>query len=222
MIDAPSHFEYVIDQRDSTLGTKSRAFWFMDQLEGWCTKQKASVLMDIIIRSRPQIVVEIGVWGGKSLVPMASALEAIGSGKIYGIDPWDPQASIECTLEEPNIQFWGSADHKAIKNQLVSKIHQFGLQNHVELIEDKSENVPPIENIDVLHIDGNHSDTTSFLDVTKWVPYVKKGGWIIFDDMTWHENDILTTSRAVEWLDEHCQKIGVFSDICVWGIWVKK
>ena len=77
------------------------------------------------------------------------------------------------------------------------------------------------ESIDILHIDGNHSDYTSYIDVTKWVPLVNPGGWIIFDDMTWYENGQFTASRATRWLDEHCIKFAEFSDICAWGIWVK-
>jgi hypothetical protein len=50
---------------------------------------------------------------------------------------------------------------------------------------------------------------------------VKKGGWIVFDDMTWFENGIYTAARAVEWLDEHCVRFAQFSENCDWGIWYK-
>jgi len=63
---------------------------------------------------------------------------------------------------------------------------------------------------------------TSYLDVTKWVPLVKSGGWIIFDDITWYENGQFTNARAVDWLNAHCKKFAEFQDNCVWGIWVKK
>jgi predicted O-methyltransferase YrrM len=217
-----SHFEQVIDRRDATAWVKNQAFWCMDQMEGWCTQQKASVLIDIILRARPQIIVEIGVWGGKSLIPMAAALKANGLGKIYGIDPWDNAASVQWVMDASNRQFWGTADHQAILRGLRQKIDQFALGDHIELIEKTSEEAPLIQPIDILHVDGNHSDVTSYLDVTKWVPLVRPGGWIIFDDMTWHENGKLTTSRAVAWLDSHCIKIAEVFDICLWGIWIKK
>jgi hypothetical protein len=74
----------------------------------------------------------------------------------------------------------------------------------------------------MLHIDGNHSDETSYIDVTKWVPFVKQGGLIIYDDITWSENGVTASqARAVAWLDEHCIKLAEFSDVCVWGIWLK-
>jgi hypothetical protein len=95
------------------------------------------------------------------------------------------------------------------------------LEHQIKLIRGTSLEVQPIFDIDILHIDGNHSDVTSYIDVTKWVPLVKSGGWIIFDDMTWYENGKFTNARAVEWLDTHCKKIAEFQDNCVWGVWVK-
>jgi hypothetical protein len=105
---------------------------------------------------------------------------------------------------------------------LVAKIDQFGLRDQVILVKNTSEDAAIIPKIDVLHIDGNHSKKTSLLDVTKWVPLMNSGGWIIFDDMTWCEKGTFTTASAVEWLDQHCIKVAQFTDIyCTWGIWVK-
>jgi predicted O-methyltransferase YrrM len=201
---------------------KRQAFDWMGQLEGWCSDLKATTLVDLVLKVKPNIIVEIGVWGGKSLVPMACALQANGKGTIFGIDPWDSNASIEETLEEANKTFWSYANHDTIFRGLVHKIDQFALHDHVILIKNTSEDAALIPGIDILHIDGNHSEKTSYGDVCKWVPLMNSGGWIIFDDMTWTEKGINTTARAVEWLDQHCIKIGQFSDIyCVWGIWVK-
>lgn len=218
----PSHLESVIDYRESTKGLKAQAFWFMDQIYGWCSHGKASILIDIITRKQPEKIVEIGVWGGKSLIPMAYALKALGKGKIYGIDPWDNLASIEGMEDEANKAYWGRVDHEAVLQGLIGRIDQFGLIEQVELIRATSADASPIEDIDILHIDGNHSDGVSWIDVAKWVPLVKSGGWIIVDDISWYENGHFTQSKSVEWLDEHCIKIAVIPDVCVWGIWVKR
>lgn len=217
-----SHFEYVVDRRAATIGNKMDAFVCMDQVEGWCSHQKASILIDIILASPPKTIVEIGVWGGKSLLPMAFALNRMRSdGKVYGIDPWDNIASIEGLSHEGNIDFWSHADHEAVLRHLKSIIRNWGLQDHVELIRATSAEADPISNIDILHIDGNHSDATSYVDVTKWVPLVRKGGWIILDDMNWFENGATTTRRAVDYLNTHCHKIAEINEACQWGIWYK-
>ena len=230
MYDAPqtdsqpaSHYEYVLkaENRDLTYGIKQEAFGFMNQLEGWCSDRKAGILIDLIFMTAPRVIVEIGVYGGKSLVPMACALKANRKGIIYGIDPWDTNASLEDVMNASNRAYWGWVDHEAIMNRLIQKIDQFELQGRIELIRRTSANTDPIYDIDILHVDGNHSDSTSYLDVTKWVPLMKKGGWIIFDDMTWYEDGIFTTSRAVEWLNKNCIKVAEYTDDSIWGMWVK-
>ena len=220
-VQPSSYYEYVVDEDAIATWVKPQAFAFMNQLEGWCSQYKASILIDLILKEKPETVVEIGVFGGKSLVPMACALRANEKGKIYGIDPWDSKASIEGAMNEVNKAWWSSLDHNAIMRGLVQKIRQFDLINQIELIKTSSANATPITGIDILHIDGNHSEETSYLDVTKWVPLVKSGGWVIFDDMSWYENGVYTTSRAVNWLNQNCIKFAEFNESDVWGIWVK-
>ncbi len=217
----PSHMEYVVSKSD-VAWVKPQAFSFMRQLQGWCSEKKASILIDIILRTKPETIVEIGVYGGKSVVPMACALKANGKGIIYGIDPWDNLASIQGVENESNIAYWSTINLTAIYQELVQKIRHFNLEKQIKLIKGTSLEVEPIPDIDILHIDGNHSDITSYIDVTKWTPLVKSGGWIIFDDMTWYENGKYTNARAVEWLNTHCNKFAQFHDNCVWGIWVKR
>src|SRR5579862_1209549 len=228
------HYEYVLTQERPILTTlvsskkdfnehvRRQAFDWMGQLEGWCSDLKATTLIDLVLKTKPNIIVEIGVWGGKSLIPMACALKANKKGTIFGIDPWDSNASIEEIREEVNRAFWSYANHDVILRGLIQKIDQFDLHDQIILVKNTSEDAPIIEGIDILHVDGNHSTKKSLGDVTKWVPHMNSGGWIIFDDMTWCEQGVFTTAAAVEWLDQHCIKIGQFSDIyCVWGIWVK-
>lgn len=221
---APTHFEYVIniDKREFPTRVKQQAFGLMNQLEGWCSFEKAAVLIDIILQSKPETIVEIGVYGGKSLVPMAYALEVNGKGEIFGIDPWATEESLKGIKNASSEYFWGSwVDHSAVMQNLINKIDQFNLQDRITLVRSSSEAADPIENIDILHIDGNHSDEASYLDVTKWAPLVKKGGFIILDDVTWFEEDAYTQARSINWLDKNCAKIAEFKGANVWGIWRK-
>ncbi|HNA62471.1 MAG TPA: class I SAM-dependent methyltransferase [Rhabdochlamydiaceae bacterium] len=223
MLDTPSHFEQVveIDKRGEAPWVKGQAFTWMIELDGWCSQEKAGVLIDLVLKVRPSVVVEVGVFGGKSLIPMAYALKVNEKGKIYGIDPWDTESSVEELINDENKHYWSIVDHDGILRKLLEKIDQFELSQQTVLIKATSEEAPLIPNIDILHIDGNHSEKTSTFDVTKWVPSVRKGGFIIFDDIKWHENGINTTGKAVEWLNENCIKIAEFNDSCTWGIWIK-
>jgi len=195
---------------------KEKALKSLKELEGWCTPRKASLLMDMIYMIKPEIVVEIGVFGGSSLIPMAFALKDIGQGKIYGIDPWNKNDSL-VGMQGEHYDWWGSLDHEAILQSLLAKMNEYDLTRQIELIRSTSEEAPPIHEIDLIHIDGNHSDEMSFLDVVKWVPLLRRGGIIVFDDIDWGTNE-----RAVKWLDAHCQKFAEFHESNIWGVWVKQ
>lgn len=214
-----SHYECSIDLRNDNNNllnfVKQQAFTYMDRLEGWCTKNKAAILIEFVFRLQPKKVVEVGVFGGKSLVPMACALRATQSGKIYGIDPWESSESVD-GMDGENFNWWNSIDHNSILRGLQDRIRDFELINEIILLKTTSEMAPLIYDIDILHIDGNHSEKASYYDVTKWVPLVRKGGIIVLDDITWG-----TTEKAVNWLDENCIKIAEFHESNDWGIWVK-
>jgi predicted O-methyltransferase YrrM len=72
------------------------------------------------------------------------------------------------------------------------------------------------EKIDMIHIDGNHSEMTSLEDVKRWVPQVKSGGVVVFDDV-----NLNTTNKAVEWLDKNCIRFQEFEGDNIWAIWIK-
>lgn len=220
-----SYFEYVaeVSQSVNAAEIKKRAFRAMDELDGWCDKQKAGILIDFVLAMKPDTIVEIGVYGGKSLVPMAIAQQATGKGIVYGIDPWDSLESIK-GMDDINREWWQRLDHGAILRGLMMKIKQFGLQDQISLIKSTSKDAAPIYDIDILHIDGNHSEETSYVDVTKWVPLVKSGGIIVLDDVTWFnvQTGQTTQTKSVQWLNKHCIKQAQYHDICDWAIWIKK
>lgn len=218
----PSHYENTthVEQNKRAI-LKQSVNYMMNQLDGWCTYEKAAILIDFILQLKPRVIVEIGVFGGKSLLPMALAQKTLGFGKTYGIDPWDAKASVEGLIADAHKQWWQTVDHSLILKKLVNMTHLYQLENQIELIRSTSMQAPSIFDIDFLHIDGNHSENSSLFDVEKWVPLVKSGGIIIFDDLDWCENGINTTQKAVDYLNEHCIKMGEFQAHSLWGIWFK-
>jgi predicted O-methyltransferase YrrM len=214
----PYHYESM-EIKSAALLQKERvkqdAYKAMEKLEGWCTQYKASILIDLIYQIEAKTVVEVGVWGGKSLIPMAYALKGLGSGIAYGIDQWSETESAN-GMDGVNLRWWSSVDHEAIYQGLVNKIHEFKLGRQIQLVRSSSEAAEPIANIDLLHIDGNHSEKTSLYDVCKWVPLVRSGGIIIFDDTTWG-----TTGAAVQWLNNNCIKLSDHHEKNDWGVWMK-
>ncbi|NDE63310.1 MAG: class I SAM-dependent methyltransferase [Chlamydiae bacterium] len=203
--------------------TKNIALSCMAGLDGWCSREKATILMDLLFLKRPKKVVEIGVWGGKSLLPMAMALNENKRGVIYGIDPWKNDASAYM-LEGEHLDWWTQVDHERIYEGFISTIQLYHLGDVVEVIRASSKDAKIIEEIDFLHIDGNHSEASSLSDVKKWVPHVKKGGLIILDDLDYGEEleGGATTKKAAEWLDSNCTRFLQFkAEKNEWAVWVK-
>jgi predicted O-methyltransferase YrrM len=217
-----THYECVVDPRFEQLlhSIKEEAFKAMGSLDGWCTTEKASVMIDLIAGTRAKKIVEIGVWGGKSLIPMAIAVKRLGGGVVYGIDPWDARESMK-GMDDANRNWWENVNHEAVYKRLLRKINEFGLRQEVNLIRNTSEGSSPIFDIDLLHIDGNHSEKTSLFDITKWVPLVKSGGIVVVDDVTWVIDGKCSQEKSVLWLDEHCIKVAEYRGDNVFGIWRK-
>lgn len=221
MLDAPSqppsHYEYSIPQNFGAERTvKQLAFSRMKNLHGWCTNNKASVMMDLIFNHRPKVIVEVGIYGGKSLIPMAMALDYCKEGIIYGIDPWESSESVVGFMDA-NADWWGMLDHEMIMQDYLAKVREYKLEKYIRTLRTTSADAQPIDEIDLIHIDGNHSEDSAYFDVQKWIPLVKPGGFIIFDDVDWR-----TTDKAVDWLDKNCIRITTFHENNAWGIWLKK
>ena len=161
------------------------------KLEGWCDVYKAQHLAAMVISMRPKVTVEIGVFGGRSLCPISMAHSFIESGYALGIDPWASSASLD-GMDGENKQWWGSLDHEAIYAGFMSASARLRADGFLKVIRStSSEAVNPLlghdvpHEIDLLHIDGSHSDSASCHDVRFYGRRVRIGGICIMDDIDW-------------------------------------
>ncbi|WP_167334909.1 class I SAM-dependent methyltransferase [Mesorhizobium loti] len=178
------------------------------ELEGWCSREKSTVIADIVISERAQICVEIGVYGGRSLIPVAAALKQNGKGEIYGIETWDPTIATEYVTNESNDTWWRGIDFNAIKRNFYRFIAEQDLASQVRIIEAPSADAASLfKTLDYLHIDGAHSTYNAAEDVVLYAKKVRRRGIIILDDTNWP-----TTKPAVDILDSICERIREFKD----------
>lgn len=188
-------------------------------IHGWCTLEKATKFIELIDREKPDLCVEIGVFGGSSLIPQALAIKNNNKGIIYGIDPWENAASLEEMVHQDHKKWWGNLNFEEVYSHCKNQIKKNKLEEHCILLKDKSENVVDRfenESIDILHIDGNHSETLSYKDATLYLPKVKVGGHIIFDDIWWtEENNYVTTRKAIIYLLQFCDKVDLINNDCL-------
>lgn len=175
-------------------------------VEGWCSEEKATKIMDLILETQPEVCVEIGVFGGASILPTAKALKWNKKGVVYAIDPWE---TLECIKnydnDELNRDWWAKVDLKYVYDSYLKLIDFHHVKRYVKTMKMTSEEAAPlIDTIDILHIDGNHSEESSMFDTLTYFPKVKDGGYIWFDDHHWE-----TTGKAFQYLSERCDVIEV-------------
>lgn len=188
----PAHIKEAIDHYIPALGE-------------WMKIEQAYEMAELIIDTKPLVVVEIGVFKGQSLTAQAFALRNNNNGgKIYGIDPWSVESAIEGGTEPANDEWWQTKiDLDQICNDCMRNIRDHRLEPWVVIIRSPSQHCCTLfdfDSIDQLYIDGCHSELASTRDVTNYVPRVKPGGYIFMDDCDWQ-----TTQKAVKMMEEMCE-----------------
>lgn len=174
------------------------------RFSGWCPAEKAKQIMNILHSHPSDICVEVGVFGGSSFFPIASTLAWKQQGIAWAIDPWENAPCLEGNehWQEQKNTYWEKIDLNRVMDKFVNDMRRNGLEGQYSLLRMSSWEACSLfadESIDFLHIDGNHSEKTSVEDVTCWLPKVKKGGVICFDDAWWS-----STQRAVKLLLKEC------------------
>lgn len=156
---------------------------------GWCGLEKAGCLIDytdeICKNVKNPICVEIGVFGGKSVLPIALELKRHKKGKIYAIDPWLNAEAVK-GYDGPNYEYWKQIDLEYFYNVFKQSIKEFELHDYVEVIRKTSDDAPKFSNINFLYIDGQHT-IQAMKDAIKYASNVAIGGYCVLDDVRWGE-----------------------------------
>ncbi len=180
----------------------------LTSFSGWCSREKAEVLMDFIYDTRPRICVEIGAFGGSTTYPIACSLRFIDQGILYAIDAWNNQAAIEgLEKDDPNRIWWKNVDMNGIHSQFNKSIKTKKLNKWCNPISRRSEKAVSLfsdESIDFLYIDGNFSSDGCFQDVFLYFPKVKTGGfiWLNDADMDAKNKSVIFLMNNCSWLKE--------------------
>lgn len=164
-------------------------------LNGWCSKEKARTLALMILALRPHTTVEVGVYSGKSAIPMALAHKHNNIGKVVCIDPWNAKASME-GYDEKNMEWWGTVNHEAIYSEFINNAQRFLVTGFIDVRRQRSDDVDPPKDAGLIHIDGQHT-VQAVLDVERFAPNVIKGGIVVVDDTDWQNRGEFQVQQAV-------------------------
>lgn len=162
----------------------------VETLPGWCTQEKAELLYNSVGRINSQISIELGVFGGRSLIPMALAHKQKGSGFAIGFDAYKGKVCAEGTNAEANNAWWMRQNMMEIYHNCIEAIEAHELGDFCSVVRMRSQDAGLLikDNcVDILHQDSNHNWETILAEVILWIPKVKVGGLWIADDVLWTE-----------------------------------
>jgi predicted O-methyltransferase YrrM len=183
-----SHQNTIFDRIECTI----------PNMAGWCSVEKAKTMAMLVMAMKPKVCVEIGVFAGRSTIPVAMALKENGGGKLIAIDAWSAMASIENETEQ-NREWWGKrVDYQAIYKAFLNSIELAGVSYYVSAFKLKSDSFDPPVRIDFLHIDGSHT-IQAVKDVERFACKVPVHGIVVMDDLDWDGGGVL---KALEKLKE--------------------
>jgi predicted O-methyltransferase YrrM len=187
------------------------------EIAGWLDPEVAAAMRQLIKETQPNVCVEIGVYAGKSLINSAIQLNENGNGVIYGIDPWRTKTAVNDMAPTENVSFWANTDLDDVHAACMHAIWEHEVENQVIIIRATSQVAAQmfsfyrrdeIDVIDILYIDGGHSEAASCLDVKLYLPLVLKGGYIWIDD-----TDYPSLQKALSILREYCTLIKEFGRV---------
>ena len=165
-------------------------------MDGWCEPPKQLALAQLVLAIKPTTVVEIGVWGGKSLFPMAMACEELKRGICIAIDPWMAEASVQ-GQEGEDAKWWNNQHaHDLVYDRFTKNIEGLNLNGRIVVMRKQSSRAEVPESIQLLHVDGNHGPQ-ALLDVQKFAPAIPTGGVCVLDDLHWTGGAV---GQAAQWL----------------------
>jgi predicted O-methyltransferase YrrM len=187
-------------------------------LPGWCTPDKARKLVELVVSDKVEKAVELGVFGGRSLLAIALGMQVNGRGRVDAVDPYTAAACIEGKNDPANDAWWSKLALNDIQGEAARGIASVNCSEYVHWVRARSLDVvdqyDPLS-IDLLHQDSNHSEEVSVAEVRAWLPKLKPGGLWVFDDADW------ATLRVAHWLLRTEGRCEVIHDRTQWCVFRK-
>lgn len=143
-------------------------------VEGWLSDiQGVALFLLARYPTVPGEVVEIGSWKGRSAGFLAQGVKLFNNGDIHCIDTF--KGSREHNVNGPVDTF----------PEFYENMDRLGLLRNIIVYQKTSEEANKEWNgkpIRLIFIDGSHEYEDVAKDLSIWMPYVPKGGFIVMDD----------------------------------------
>lgn len=177
---------------------------YLPHMEGWTTPERGIEMASRILETKAKVCVDIGVFAGRSTIAMGFAARELGDAMVYGIDPWKVDYASEGERDIENVEWWElKVDLESMQRQTMQAIWGHRLDRWVAIIRAPSQYVHQLfPVIDFLNIDGQHAEVASCRDVELYLPRVRSGAYVTFDDSSWPQ-----TQKALTMMDAQCDLV---------------
>ena len=177
---------------------------YLPHMQGWTTPERGCEMASRILETQAEIIVDIGVFAGRSTISQGFAARELRTSMVFGVDPWKIDAQIEGDSVNENAQWWKEkVNLEQMHREAMIAIWAHRLDQWVTIIRNASQYVVQLfPEIHFLNIDGSHTELASCRDVNLYVPRVKSGGYVMFDDCDWP-----TTQPALRLIEESCDLV---------------
>jgi hypothetical protein len=134
---------------------------------------RTSVLMQIIQDNNYQSFLEVGVWEGDNLIPIARKFPNL---KCYGVDPYSGD-SFEDYYKGEIMALVDSDYYDDLFHKILQKTSQLKNVEIIKASSDHAANSFEDESLDLVFIDARHDYQACKNDILKWLPKVRRGGY---------------------------------------------
>ncbi len=188
---------------------KNAIYEYIPHMQGWATPERCEEMAERIIETRAQVCIDIGVFAARSTIAQGFAARELGTSRVFGIDPWKVESAIEGDNVEANARWWKeNSDLEKMHCETMHTIWAHRLDQWVTIIRNGSQYVHQLfPVIDFINIDGCHTEVASVRDVELYLPRLRSGAYLCFDDADW-----ASTQSALKLIEEQCDLIKVMKD----------
>lgn len=188
------------------------------------------VWLDILMKLRPERILEIGSFEGKSTCFLIDTLSQVNESEIHCVDTWE--GGLE--HKKKNLDM-NEFEERFIHNVQVSlsKAHfKTSLQVHKGLSSDE---LPKLladgkrGYFDFIYIDGSHTAPDVLSDAVMAFQLLRVGGVMVFDDYLWimseaqKKDPISHPKIAIDaFTNIYCRKLNVFTYTPLYQLYVEK
>lgn len=145
-------------------------------ISGWLNRKEAELLFELASAVRPgRDIVEVGSYLGRSTAFLA--LAAGSDRTVHAVDPFD-NGSIQLVR----------GDRFDTSKQFQRNMEEIGVADRVQMHKAISADAAESYSgrpIDLLFVDGDHSEKAVYQDGSLWAPHLAPDCLVAFDDITW-------------------------------------